>query len=165
MNQSQELTYSLFFPYRNKARWQEQWQQSKSKKWSTEFNNLNEETEPRRLLMLVACHLLCIPSLQVPVLTVGLWPQKLLFSPAAPPFEHKWLKQDSEFITGGQCNYLGGEHVTKINMTQSAQPLTLIHDGVSQCLTIERSGLLDFVGLLLFWFTVRPSVLYKWAIV
>lgn len=73
-----------------------------------------------------------------------------VFSPAALVSEPKWLKQSSGFITSGQCNYLGSGHVTEINMTQSTQPLTLIHDKVRCCLSIERSGLLDFASLLLF---------------
>lgn len=101
----------------------------------------------------------------VHVSTVVLWPRKLLFSRPALMSEPKWLKQGSEFITSGQCNYPGSGHVTEINMTQSAQPLTLIHDKVRQCLSIERSGLLEFVSLLLFWFTVGSLQHYKRAIV
>lgn len=90
------------------------------------------------------------PQARSPGIDNGLVASKLLFSPAALMSEPEWLIQGSEFITSGQRNYLGSGHVTKINMAQSAQPLTLIHDKVRRCLSIERSGLLDFASLLLF---------------
>lgn len=117
--------------------------------------------------MLAACFFptALFPQSWVHVLTVGFWLRKILFSPAALVSEPKWLKQGSEFITSGQCNYLGSGHVTEINMTQSAQSLTLVHDKVRRCLFIERSGLLDFLSLLLFWFTIGSLEHYKRAIV
>lgn len=75
--------------------------------------------------------------------------KKLLFSATALASEPKRLKQGREFITSGQCNYLGSGHVTEINMTQSTQPLTLNHDKVCHCLAVERSELLGFVSPLL----------------
>ena len=90
------------------------------------------------------------PHFCVRVSIEGLWLQELLLSPAALVSATKWLKQGSEFITSGQCNYLGTAHVTGINMTQSAYPLTLIHDKVRWCLSVERSALLDSVRPLLF---------------
>lgn len=91
-----------------------------------------------------------VPTVVGPCIDSGFVASKSSFSLAALVSEPKWLKQGSEFITSGQCNYLGSGHVTEINMTQSTQPLTLIHDKVCRCLSIERSGLLDFVRLLLF---------------
>lgn len=64
--------------------------------------------------------------------------------------ENYYPKQGSKFITSDQCNYLGIGHVTVINITQSTCPLTLVHDRVRRCLSIERSGLLDFVRPLVF---------------
>lgn len=52
--------------------------------------------------------------------------------------ELKWLKQVSEFVRTGQHNYLGKVHVTGINMTQSTQPLTLLHNKVCNCLSKEQ---------------------------
>ncbi len=75
----------------------------------------------------------------------------------------KWLKRGCEFITSGQCNYPGSGHVTQINMTQSAQSLTLVHDKVCQCLSIERTGLLGFVRFLLLIYCSPQH--YKRAIV
>lgn len=77
---------------------------------------------------------------------VVLWIQKL-FLATAPLFE---LKHGSRFIRPGMRSYLGRDHVTEINMTQSTQPLTLIHNKVWNCLSIECSGLWDLESLLLF---------------
>lgn len=52
--------------------------------------------------------------------------------------EPKWLKPVSEFVRTGQHNYLGKVHVTGINMTQSTQPLTLVHNKVCNCLSKEQ---------------------------
>lgn len=87
--------------------------------------------------------------------------KKTSFLSSSPGVWAQWLKQGNEFITSGQCNYLGSGHMIEINMTQSTQPLTLIHDKVRRCLSIERSGLLDFVSLLLFWFTVGHGNIRK----
>ncbi len=130
---------------------------------STELNKLNDETQN-----LSGYWCLLRPNCFVPMgpcIDSGFVASKSSFSLAALVSEPKWLKQGREFITSGQCNYLGSGHVTEINMTQSIQPLTLIHDKVRQCLSIERSGLLDFVRVLLFWFTVGSLQHYKRAIV
>lgn len=42
--------------------------------------------------------------------------------------------------SSGQCNYLGSGHVTEINVTQSSQPLSLIHDKVHRFLLSMRKN-------------------------
>lgn len=140
---------------------------NQTQKWSAELKNFNDETQKggggNWCLLLLNCF---VSTVLGPFIDSGAVASKsLLFFPAALVSEPKWLKQDCEFITSGQCNYLGSGQVTEINMTQSAPPLTLIHDKVCWCLSIERTGLLDFVSLQLFWFTVGSLHHYKRAIV
>lgn len=53
------------------------------------------------------------------VLTVRIGPGKLLFFAPLLASTPERLKQVCEFITSGQCNYLGSGHVTEIDTTQS----------------------------------------------
>lgn len=113
------------------------------RKWSSELNNL-QGAGARRVLTAALVKGSRIDG--------GFMDSKLLFCPAAArPFEQRWLKRRSAFITRGQSNYLE-DAVTKKSMWH--KPF-----GRSQSVRVRlerKQWIMGLTGLCL-WFTAGPA--------